>query len=231
MSKQIKSFKLILFIMVCVFVLFNIKSFAAVWGNWSDCSYRGECDGGEATSLIMVPMNTSMHMYIVEGAGYFLNSHSNFQAFLSRVEMSEINGADFNELREILYKTIEDMEKAREAYYNLKIKADNTPYKENVIDELRAFDYDSFREANGLIPLIFEKVKGYLSKGDVRGVYANGLSNTETILEKLYTVKESVDADQFPDIKDLWRLSQFYSENQGFGQYTSEVFRTILFEQ
>ncbi len=231
MSKKINKTSQKVILGLLVLGLFTFNSYSAITFNWSDCAYRGECDGGEAASLIMVPMSTSMHTYIVEGAGYFLDSHSNLQAFLSRVEMSEINGIDYNELREILYKTIEDMEKAREAYYNLKIKADNTPYEENVIEQLGAFDYDGFQEANGLIPFIFEKVKGYLSKGDVRGVYANGLSNTETILEKLYTVKESVDADQFPDIKDLWRISQFYSENQGFGQYTSEIFRTILFEQ
>ena len=228
MSKQLKKTNQKIILGLLILGLFAFNSYSYVTFNWSDCAYRGECDGGESTSLIMVPMSMSMHTYIVEGAGYFLDSHSNFQAFLSRVEMSEINGVDYNELREILYKSIEDMEKAREAYYNLKITADNTPYKEPVIEALRAFDYDGFQEANGLIPYIFEKVKGYLSKGDVRGIYADALSSMESLLEKLYTVKESLDTDQFPEIKELWRINQFYSESLFTGQYTSEVFKYIL---
>jgi hypothetical protein len=231
MSKQIKKTNQKVILGLLILGLFAFNSYSYVKFNWSDCAYRGECDDGETTSLIFVPMSMSMHNYIVEGAGYFLDSHSNFQLFLSRVEMSEINGVYYNKLREILYKAIEDMEKAREAYYNLKIKADTTPYKENMIEALRAFDYDGLRETNRLIPYIFEKVKGYLSKGDVRGLYADVLSKTETILEKLYNIKESVDIDQFPEINELWRINQFYSESLFTGQYTSEVFRSILFEQ
>ncbi len=230
MSEHIKKTNQKVILGLLILGLFTFNSYSMVKFNWSDCAYRGECDDGESTSLIIVPMSTSMHMYIVEGAGYFLDSHAGMQAFLSRVELSDVNGVSFNELRGILYKAIEDMEKAREAYYNLKIKADNTPYKQHVIDALLAFDYDGFREANGLIPSIFERVKGYLSKGDVRGIYTDVLSRMETILEKLYAVKESVDADQFPEIKNLWRINQFYSESLFTGQYTSEIFRTILFE-
>jgi hypothetical protein len=167
-------------------------------------------------------------MYIVEGAGYFLDSHSSMQAFLNRVEMSDVKGVDYNELREILYNAIENMEKAREAYYNLKLKADNTPYKQVMIDKLLEFNYEGFKESNGLIPFIFERVKNYLSKGDVRGIYAEFVSNTEKILEKLYEIKISVDSDQFPDISNLWRINQVYSEYLLYGQYTSEVCKANL---
>lgn len=229
MIKQNK--QLILKIIIGIIILsFANTSYSRLAHNWSDCAYEGECDGGELTSLINTPMSISMHTYIVEGAGYFLDSHSSMQAFFNRVEMSDVNGVDYNELREILYKAIEDMEKAKEAYYNLKIKADNTPYKMSMIEILMQFDFEEFQLENGLLPSIFEKVEYYLSKGDVRGLYATILSSNEEILYKLYEIKEVVDADQFPEITKLWRINQKYAEFQLFGQYTSEVFKKALYK-
>ncbi len=229
MSNQIKKTNQKVILGLLILGLFTFNSYSMVAGNWSECAYRGECDGGESTSLIIVPMSTSMRTLIIEGAGYFLDSHSGMQAFLNRVEMSEMNGSmDYNEIREILYQVIEDMEKAREAYYNLKIKADNTPYRQDVIQNLLAFNYDEFQAVNGLTASVFENVKNYLSKGDVRGIYGNMLSGTEEILSKLYEVKQMVDSDQFPEITMLWRINQLFSETLLFGQFTSAVFKYIL---
>jgi hypothetical protein len=217
--------------MIGVIILsFANISYSRLAANWSDCAYEGECDGGESTSLISTPMSISMHTYIVEGAGYFLNSHSSMQAFLNRVEMFDVKGVDYNELREILYNAIENMEKARKAYYNLKIKADNTPYKRDVIKELLEFDFDGFQEKNGLLPSIFEKVESFLRSGDVRGIYSEMLASTEDILFQLYEIKDSVDADQFPDISALWRINQDYSERVLFGQFSAQIFHEILFK-
>lgn len=229
MIKQNKQLILKIIIGIIILSFANI-SYSRLAHNWSDCAYEGECDGGESTSLINTPMSISMHTYIVEGAGYFLDSHSSMQAFFNRVEMSDVNSVDFNELREILYKAIEDMEKAREAYYNLKIKADNTPYKMSMIEILMQFDFEEFQLENGLLPSIFEKVEYYLNKGNVRGLYATILSSNEEILYKLYEIKEVVDADQFPEITKLWRINQKYAEFQLFGQYTSEVFKKALYK-
>ncbi len=221
-KQKSKRLKLKFFIGLFVLIVFNSYSFSYIMGNFGDCGF-GE-DEGKGLSIVK---DISIKLYIIEGAGYFLNSYSDMHLFLNKVEMSELNGVDYKELRDILYRVIENMEKAKEAYYNLKQKADNTPYNQAFINQLLSFDYVVFQNENGLNITIFKDVESFLSKGDVRGLFDRLLSNSDEILNKLYTVKESVDAERFPETSTIWRLNQDYSETILFGQYGSEVFFEI----
>ena len=224
MIKKLKRFISNFFLGVLILILFNTITYSRIVGNWADSGFEG--DGGKSEALT----SFNIRIYVIEGAGYFLNSHSNFQEFLNRVELSDLNGIDFNDMREILYKAIEDMEKAKNVYYNLKKEADITPYNQVMINFLLDFDYDNFREEKGLNLIEYNKVKNYLIKGDIRGVFSTFLLNSESILEQLYTIKEWIDSDKFPEISILWRVNQAYFEAQLFGQYTSEIFYSILTE-
>ncbi len=214
MSKQKKRFFLKIFLGVFVLATLNVTSYAYIWANYSDCGFDEE---GEKL--------LSIGDYIVESAGYFLKSHSDILLFLDRVEMSEINGIDYKEFRTIIYKAIENMEKAKESCFNLKQKADATPYKKSVINLLLSFDYDGFKKERGLNNDIFNDVEKFLGNGNVRGIYGRLLKNTGEILDKLYSIKDSLDGDTFPDILILWRVNQEYSCVMLFGQYSAEVFR------
>jgi hypothetical protein len=221
---MIKKVTLNIFIGLTILIFMNIKVYSVLVGNYTDCGFGG--GGGESKSLT----SFTIRIYIIEGAGYFLNSHSSIQALLNRVELSELNVIDFNEMKEILYKAIEDMEKAKDSYYNLKQEADKTPYNPVMINFLLNFDYGGFQEEKGLNLTIFENVKNYLSRGDIRGIFSNFLANSESILEQLYAIKEWLDADKLPEISILWRVNQTYVEAHLFGQYTSEVFYDIISE-
>ncbi len=223
MTKKIKKLFLKSFISLFVLMGINLMSFGLIMGNFGDCGFVE--DEGKGLSIVK---DISIKLYIIEGAGYFLNSYSDMHLFLNKVEMSELNGIDYKELRDILFRAIENMEKAKEAYYNLKQKADNTPYNQSVIDNLLSFDYKGFQKERGLNKKIFKDVESYLSKGDVRGFFTILLSNTEQILNKLYTIKESVDAEKFPEISTLWRINQDYSGTMLFGQYAAEIFQAGL---
>ncbi len=91
------------------------------------------------------------------------------------------------------------------------------------------FDYEKFQEERGLIPLIFNDVKGYLQYGDIRGVYDRELSGVLDILTLLEKIKEAIDANRLPAMNDLWRLNQKYGEALYFGQYVAEVFANIQY--
>jgi hypothetical protein len=221
MVKKLKKLNIVVF-GVLMFIMVNIILYTRVVGNYTDCGFGG--GGGESKSLT----SFTMRIYIIEGAGYFLNSHSSIQALLNRVELSELNVIDFNEMREILYKAIEDIEKAKDSYYSLIQEAYRTPYNPVMINFLLNFDYYNFQKEKGLNLTVFENVKNYLSRGDIRGIFSNFLANSESILEQLYAIKEWLDADKFPKISSLWRLNQDYVEAQLFGQYTSEIFHEIL---
>ena len=82
-------------------------------------------------------------------------------------------------------------------------------------------------DARGLIPSIFNQVKGYLQYGDIRGVYARELSGVQDILDLLERIKSAVDVDRLPAMNDLWRLNQKYGEALYFGQYVAEIFAGI----
>ena len=228
MNKQIKKYFVTVIMMLSIFCICSPFSYARIAFNWRECLVAPGCTC-EVTLAITKSTIPSLRTYIMESTGYFLTSHSDYQDFLNRVEMSDIKGIDYKELRELIYSAIDNMEKAREAYVNLKTASEKIPYHQEMIDQLMKFDYDGFRVKNGLLEPIFSKIKNLLGKGDIVGLDNAVLANMDAILIKLYEVKAAVDKDLAPEIGLLWRTTQAYFEAQLFGQYMSEVFSDILF--
>lgn len=235
MNKQLKQATLKIFVGILVLIFTSSLAFSTIWGNWSECGYEGGCEGREGNSIgVYVGENVesekgiSIRMLIVESAGHLLNSYSGMLTLLNRVEMSELNGPNTAEIRELTDRVIEDMEKANCTIQLLKTTADQTPYYQPVIQRLLTFDFDGLQMDRGLNAVIFAEVKAYLSQGDIRGLYASFLDNTEEILDLLYTVKASVNADKLPDLHSLWRINQDYMSLITSGQYTSEVCELVL---
>lgn len=235
MNKQIKQATLKIFVGVLVLIFTSSLAYSTIWGNWSECGYEGECEDPEANSIGVYVLEsvesgkrTGIRMLIVESAGHLLNAYSGMLTLLNRVEMSELNGPNLAEMRELTYRVIEEMEKANSSIRLLKTTADQTPYHQPVIQRLLTFDFDGMQMERGLNAVIFADVKTYLSRGDIRGLYALFLDYSEEILGRLYTVKASVEADKFPNIHSLWRINQDYMSLIGLGQHTSEVFERVL---
>lgn len=210
---------------IALTVFLGLYLSAMIHVNWGECPFDPGCAPGTGgDSNIYTPSGGSLlGMYIVEGAGYVLDAHSGVSAFLNRFEMAEISGADYAEMGEILNGVIDNMERARDTYLMINFLAMNTPYNEPVIDRLKTFDYDGFRERNKLYPEVFERVKGFLVQGDVRGVFAEVLTDIDGLLNRLYALKESTDAAKSPIVQDIWQLNQSFSEHLFFGQYFSRV--------
>jgi hypothetical protein len=184
------------------------------------------CDRG-GTSSLAVPSSQTIEQYIVEGAGYYLQSYSDMLLLLNKVEMSEIYGLNYEEAQGIINSAINRLENAKTAYFGLKTLAAVTPYNPDVIHLLVTFDYKNFQKEKGLNPYIFNQVETFLSKGDIRGVYDKLYEDIDTILGKLYNVKYSLDKNEFPVLEELWRINQVYSESISFGQDVAEVFYGI----
>jgi hypothetical protein len=130
-------------------------------------------------------------------------------------------------LQKNLNAAISYLEQSRTTYLQLKNHAAVIPYNQEVISKLLSFDYDSFQQENGLFPVIFEKVKGFLAAGNVTGIYNEFYSYTGYILDLLYLLKKDIDAGIFPDISTVWSVNQKYSEFKLFGQYVAQVFYSI----
>ena len=235
MNRQIKQLTLTIFVGLLILFTTSVVSYAVIWGNYSECGYEGECEDPEANSIgvyvvgsVETEKGISIRKLIVESAGHLLNSYSGMLTLLNRIEMSELNGPNLAEIRELTYRVIEDMEKANSTIQLLKTTADQTPYHQPVIQRLLTFNFDGLQMERGLNAVIFAEVKAYLSQGDIRGLYALFLDNSEEILDRLYTLKASVDANKLPDIHSLWRINQDYMSLILLGQHTSEVFEFAL---
>jgi hypothetical protein len=186
------------------------------------CRAYDDCDpGGESRT------GASIGQLVVQGGGYFLASNNEMFKFLNRIEMSGLNGTDYRELQEIIGLAISNLESARDIYKNIISVAKETPYDPLVILRLKRFDYQGYLEEHDLNGEVFFKVKNYLISGNVTGAYVQIKTDMEVILEQLYKIQTTVDANEFPDISLLWRVNQNYNLLSLFGLYFSEVFMTL----
>lgn len=187
----------------------------------------GQCPDGDSGMSLPKAYAPKIGNLSIVGAGYYLKSHSDMIIFLNMIEISELSGLDYDGLRNTLDSAIENMEKARDTYYQLKSLVAVTPYNQEVIDKLLVFNYDGFQNNRGLNAVIFGKVKKFLSVGDVRGVYYLFYEDLELLFERIKNLKSIVDNERVLEIYELWRINQKYSELQLFGQYVSEVFYAL----
>ncbi|MCP5046063.1 MAG: hypothetical protein GY940_02755 [bacterium] len=210
---------------VCVVVFLVSLVSAPVFGRaiWN-FTETGFDEGSSQSSGIGQLNGNSIETYIIRGAGYFMRSYSDTLLVLNRIEMSDLEGVDFEQLRLMVDQAIEGMEITRDTYIQLNNKVNSTPYNPVMIGKLLVFDYQKFGVEKGLNGNIFKTVRNYLSEGDLRGAYAYFLSGVENILNNLNQVKQSVDTGNLPDNEVIWRLNQQFSEAQLFGQYVAEVF-------
>lgn len=165
--------------------------------------------------------------YVIEGAGYFLKSYSDLLLLMNKIELSDMYGVDYAELQQLVNSALSNMENSREKYTSLTQIADKAPYKQTVIAQLTAFDYNSFGQAKELNGVITGKMETYLGFGDVRGIYHKILTDTQAIIDKLIIVRSAVDTGILPVTSDLWRLNESYLDTLFLGQYAAEIFYNI----
>jgi hypothetical protein len=202
-------------------VLFaSVTLFGVVVGNDGEAGYNGG-DGGSKTAAN--PLKT----LIITGAGHFIQSHARFQQFLHKIELAELYGVNYDELRGILNETISSIESAKTTYYDFIKLAAVTPYDQSFIAALESFDYDDSRERNNLNAVIFSRLASLLRSGNLTGVYEDIYAMTGEISRLLHVVKASVDKDIFPGITVLWEINQVYFDGYLFGQYAAMIFNEV----
>jgi hypothetical protein len=202
-------------------LVFGVNINAAMIANESEGAYLTPPQAPDGTASIR---SINLRQLIADGGSHFLKSAGYINQFLNLVESSELTGPDYIGLQKNLNAAILYLEKARVTYLQLKNQASETPYNQEVIYRLLNFDYYSFQQENGLFPVIFKKVKGFLATGNVTGIYNKFYSYTGHILDLLYTFKKDIDSEIFPDLSSLWKVNQKYSDFKLFGQYTAQVF-------
>ena len=164
---------------------------------------------------------------VIQGATYFLKGKASVYSLSSQLEASDLEGIFYSDYQLSVDEALSYFRIAQSYYKALKNKADNTPYNQEVIDKLRAFDYDSFSKNYGLNIDIFNQVKSFLEAGDIRGVYARFLEYTENIIGILEVVQTDLYKWNFPKVETIWNLNQECANMLLFGQYVARVFYKI----
>lgn len=219
-NKGVISIVIIIFIMV-VFGgdLFPIATYNGIGSGYDQSDQPGTPGLEESTS--------SIEGLIIAGGGYFLRSQSDFLLFLNRIELTPVEGVNYPGMQNLLDSAIDNMEKARDEYVRLVEIANVTPYRPEVIEKLKAFDYDGLLMEKGLNAVIFKDLENYLKAGNLRGLHSRALLDTKNILARLYRLKPVIDSFQFPILEELWRLNQVYAHAHLLGQYAAEVFARL----
>ena len=122
---------------------------------------------------------------------------------------------------------LENMNNAKQTYEFLIQTAIKTPYNQSVIDILKDFDYESLMKENGLNGTIFEKVRGFLQKGDITGVFKYTYFRFLEIIYYLDAINLDVYRYHLPGLSIYWRLNESTADVSLFGSYVARVFAGI----
>ncbi|MCX6580614.1 MAG: hypothetical protein NT166_10575 [Candidatus Aminicenantes bacterium] len=210
----------------------NLQVFPVIFGNGSG---NGYCDGIPKPGCLPPPglaaitpgNGPGIEALVREGGGYFLNAHSLTMALLNQVEMSDLNGLDYDILNKTANDALLNIRCARSIYIALVDMAENTLYNPEVTAKLRAFDYRAFMEKNNLNREIFKKLAAYLSSDDITGMYRHILHEITGIETLLTTICSDIALHRQPGLQLLWKTGETFSETLLFGHYAARVFYAL----
>lgn len=212
--KRINQIKMSYVVVMVVLVFLNSALSAKIVANYSPASFVAPNDG-------------TIDGYVVAGAGYFLNSQSDYLSLLNRIELSDVESPDYSELQQIVDRALMNINQAVSQYDNLIQVAQTAEYQTNVTDSLTVFDYQGMAVSKQMNGCILDQVESYLKSGDVRGVYQKLYTDFQEIAALLTQIKSDVDSSVSPDLDSVWSLNQKYFKTMLFGQYTAEIFSQI----
>ncbi len=207
-----------IFVVIAIILTVNINLLSLIIANAGDEAFENPNPEGR---------NMTIQSCIVDGAGYYMNSYSDILLLLQGVEWSTPGNVNYNELKTIINRALDNMKNAEYVYSNLLELANTTPYNPGFIEKLTSFDYRAFQQARAAYGIDFIITRIYLSAGDVRGLFAHIKAGTGNILNMLKYIKSALDAEKFPELSALWRLNRKTSEIMLTGQYAAEIFYEI----
>jgi hypothetical protein len=225
-KKRRITMKRIIISMIITLSLMSLYCYGYIYANWPCLLYNGQCPPVNSNQSSIQNLSPSLGQLSIEAAGFFLQSNSDFQAFLKKVELSEIYGANDEELIALITSAIDNMEIANSIYYQVWELSKTLDRNPVVLQKLTQFDYGLFLEGKSLIPSIFNKAANYLKKGNMPGAFEKIYNDTGDILQGMKTLKTLLEANSI-DIPKCWEVNQRLLKSQLFGQYVSQVFSEV----
>lgn len=218
--------KKIIISIILALSLMSVFSYGFIVYNWPCLLYNGQCPPKNSGQSSTQSISPSLGQLSIEAAGFFLQANSDFQAFLKKVELSEIYGINYDEISILLENSIEGMEMANSLYYQVFEISKTLALNPFVFKKLKQFDYRIFQENSNFIPSIFEDVKSFLQPVDMPGAFEKIYNDTGDILEMMKSLKTLLESHSL-DVPLCWDLNQRLLESELFGQYVSQVFSEV----
>jgi len=161
-------------------------------------------------------------------AAAFLTANANWQTFLAKIEMAEVQ-VDYKELSNILKKTFLEIEKAEGIFAKITEASHQYQMNPRQIEKLKSFDYKWFCAKWNLNQTAMSEVECYLSTGDILGLPNRFQEQLAAIKTKLKGFRQSVERNE-PDINAMYEINQSLLTMSIYGQYAAMVFREVRFQ-
>ena len=153
-----KTIKIIIITTVIIFVALSLNVYGFLAFNQGCKAFPNQCDDGSGTSI----QGLSIGQLIIHAAGSFLQSTSDYQIVLKKIELTETGVIDS------IGQAIKSMAKANALYFEIWNTSLSLEYDPLAIDKLSQFDYIGYQIENNLNPVIFQRVEDFLRQGHVR---------------------------------------------------------------
>jgi len=206
-----------------IFALISINTYGFYVSNQTCLAFPNQCSS-EFKALTLTP---SLNELIIKAGGYYLQSHSNYNLLLKKLELAELEGIDYEELKSLIDRTISSLDSANKLYLKIWETSLILEYDPIIIDKLKSFDYIKYRREKRLLPSVFRIVEKLLRRGDVRGLFQKNYIDTRNLLTMLIDISSDIDLCTVPHVSKMWRTNQSFIEFNLVGQYSSEVFMNL----
>lgn len=165
--------------------------------------------------------SSSIKELMIEGASFFMQSYASATLLMYEYEIGEKGYFNFTSSINHVSEAIEKLEAARKKYSEALNQALYREYIAEKVSKLKSFDYTKHASDEGLNSDMATKVAGYLSKGDVRGIYTKNLNYIDSIIATLKSIKNNLTEGVKPQIELYWTLTRSYSDTMMFGNYAT----------
>ncbi len=165
--------------------------------------------------------SASIEGYVIDGASLYFQASSDLMSFYHE---SEIGGKGiYNSEQALAYvnSAIDHLNHSKARYLEAALLGTTAGYDEERCRCLKEFGYDNFALQRGLMVTVMGKVKGYLSKGNVIGLYNKIASDIDDLTVRLNNIKAQLESGTAPQMPELWELLQKFTETTLFGNYAT----------
>ncbi len=219
--RNTKKILLVVFI-GCFILLGNMGLSAAVWYSGTELTINSRDWMGGVD-------NKKPRELIIEGASHFLKAYSSYLMVLNTVESAESDymNLDCKELEKNLKLSFDNIKKTLKKCSELNDIVETSGLNKKVVAALKKFKYKTFSKKYNLIKPMFDEVREFLKKGNLRQLYKRMLTDCTDIHDDLEAMLEKVKANADLEAEMLWALNESFSYKLLFGQYVARVFGNI----